>query len=395
MARDNRLARLLLWVIYWIVVFLVWVMFWSTWSMGVGWSQNQQVVFQGAYQRNFVVTDCSNATPIVVTVQDPTTFNSNDELIFRNMEFMPLDNASLVTIREVEGNTACNVVDQAINVLTPTTFELTGVAGNGAYTEGGIGSSDTISDDIPSVVMPNVGQGGHLISVEFPNENADVSNIQVRIEASDTCPDPPFCANGDWRPISVDIVNAQTPFATGNGRINMVRANGAWRAIRINSLAATPGGETMRVDYTGFIFPIGSVTCTAGITGFCEVTTPFGGGGDLRATFVLCLETPCTVDTNLTNRWLFTDLVHFDTCFAQAKTAPVGADMIFDINFNGTTSIFNPANRLTIPDGANIAPHITEFVVTGGRADDFLTIDIDQVGSGTAGQDVTVVCTLQ
>lgn len=373
------------------------------WIIAVGilfahlaYGQSPQVVFQSAYQRNFVVTNCSNANPIVVTVQNPATFNADNEITFRAMQFMPLDAGSLVTISGVTGNTACNVTNNAITVITPTTFSLTGAVGNGAYVSGGIGVSDTISDDIPSVVLPNESQGGSLISVEFPLAVADVDPIQVRIEASDTCPDPPFCAGGDWRPISADVIVANVETPSGTGRFNMVRANGSWRAFRVNSLAVTPGNAPMRVDYTGMPFPIGEIICTLGPSGFCELLPPFGGGGQAaRATFAVCLGSPCTVDANITNRVIITGPVSFATCFAQAKTAPTGADLVFDVLLNGTTSIFVPGGNPRIAAGQNIAPNVQTFAVPSATINEFLTFNITQIGSGDAGQDVTVVCTYQ
>jgi hypothetical protein len=359
-------------------------------------AQSPEVVFQSAYQRNFQVTDCSNANPIVVTVKDPATFNANDQLTFRNMQFMPLDAGSLVTISGVKGNTACNVTNNAITVLTATTFSLTAVAGNGAYVNGGIGVSDTISDAIPSVVLPNSSQGGSLISVEFPLAVADVSPVQVRIEASDTCPDPPFCASGDWRPISVDVIVANVETPSGVGRFNMVRANGSWRAFRVNSLVATPASAPMRVDYTGMPFPIGEIVCTLGPSGFCELLPPFGGQGQAaRATFAVCLGTPCTVSSNITNRVIVTGPISLATCFAQSKTAPTGDDLVFDVLHNGVTSIFVPGGNLRITAGQNVAANVQTFADGTATINDFYTLDITQVGSGTAGQDVTVVCTYQ
>lgn len=236
----------------------------SAWLLGPDLSpaQSPTVVFQSAYQRGFAVTDCSNANPIVVTIQAPA---SNEAL-----SFIPLDNGSLVTITGVQGNTNCNVTDAVINVLTAVTFELTGVAGNGAYTRGGIGTTDTLSDDLPSIPMTNMGQGGHLISVEFPSAMATVTPVQVRIEAADTCPDPPFCAMGDWRPISDDVTEVVD---VGGTYYQFMKANGTWRAIRVNSLAATPGGEPMRVDYTGMPFPVGGVVF---LGDRFELITPWG-----------------------------------------------------------------------------------------------------------------------
>lgn len=76
--------------------------------------------------------------------------------------------------------------------------------------------------------------------------------------------------------------------------------------------------------------------------------------------------------------------------YANVKTAPSGAAIIVDININGT-SIWNttPANRLTIADAATSGTQ-TSFDTTALSEGDILTIDIDQVGSTTAGSDLTV-----
>jgi hypothetical protein len=71
-------------------------------------------------------------------------------------------------------------------------------------------------------------------------------------------------------------------------------------------------------------------------------------------------------------------------------TAPAGANIIVDVNKNGTTIYTTQGNRPTVADGANAggpgtAPDIATLV-----AGDYLTVDIDQVGSGTAGADLTV-----
>jgi hypothetical protein len=71
-------------------------------------------------------------------------------------------------------------------------------------------------------------------------------------------------------------------------------------------------------------------------------------------------------------------------------TAPTGASLILDVNKNGTTIYTNQANRPTIAASANAggpgaAPDVTTLV-----AGDYLTVDIDQIGSSIAGSDLTV-----
>lgn len=72
-------------------------------------------------------------------------------------------------------------------------------------------------------------------------------------------------------------------------------------------------------------------------------------------------------------------------------TAPVGAALLVDVNKNGTTVFTTQANRPAIADGATsggpgAAPNVTQVV-----AGDLITIDVDQVGSGTAGSNLVVV----
>jgi len=79
---------------------------------------------------------------------------------------------------------------------------------------------------------------------------------------------------------------------------------------------------------------------------------------------------------------------------ARADTAPVGAAMIVDVNKNGTTLFTTQGNRPTIADGGNNST-TTLPDVTAVAAGDRITYDVDQVGSGTAGADVSVVVAIK
>jgi len=81
--------------------------------------------------------------------------------------------------------------------------------------------------------------------------------------------------------------------------------------------------------------------------------------------------------------------------YARAKTGPGGADLVFDINKNGTSIWANrQGNRLKIASGSNSGSQVL-FDTTLLNKNDTLSIDIDQVGSSTAGKDVTVKLTIQ
>lgn len=72
-------------------------------------------------------------------------------------------------------------------------------------------------------------------------------------------------------------------------------------------------------------------------------------------------------------------------------TAPTGASIIIDVNKNGTTIYSTQANRPTIAASANAGGPGSAPDVTSLAAGDYLTVDIDQVGSTVAGSDLTVV----
>jgi hypothetical protein len=81
---------------------------------------------------------------------------------------------------------------------------------------------------------------------------------------------------------------------------------------------------------------------------------------------------------------------------AVCKTAPVGSALIFDIDKSSNTgtswtSIWasTPANKIQLADGAKSGTQ-TSFDTTTFSAGDVFRINVDQIGSGTAGSDCTV-----
>lgn len=72
-------------------------------------------------------------------------------------------------------------------------------------------------------------------------------------------------------------------------------------------------------------------------------------------------------------------------------TAPVDASLIVDINKNGTTIFTTQGNRPTITTGNTDSGAITAPDVTALANGDYLSVDIDQVGSTTPGKNLVVV----
>ena len=74
---------------------------------------------------------------------------------------------------------------------------------------------------------------------------------------------------------------------------------------------------------------------------------------------------------------------------ASVGTAPVGASILVDVNKNGVTIFTTQSNRPTIP-AAGTTDDANAIDVPAVSAGEFLTVDIDQVGSTTPGSDLTV-----
>ena len=75
--------------------------------------------------------------------------------------------------------------------------------------------------------------------------------------------------------------------------------------------------------------------------------------------------------------------------YAYSRTAPTGQSIIIDINKNGSTIWSTQANRLAISAGQNSGTQ-TAFNTTALVESDRLDLDIDQIGSGTVGANLTV-----
>lgn len=79
---------------------------------------------------------------------------------------------------------------------------------------------------------------------------------------------------------------------------------------------------------------------------------------------------------------------------AYVDTAPTGANLICDVNLNGTTIWATQANRVTITAGSSSGSQ-TSFDTTAVAEGDLITLDIDQVGSTISGSDLSVIVVIK
>lgn len=116
-------------------------------------------------------------------------------------------------------------------------------------------------------------------------------------------------------------------------------------------------------------------------------------GGDIYTTPCFAVVGACSTGTNKAPSIIAPCTLTIVKVKLYARTAPVGAALIVDVNKDGTTIFTTQGNRPSIADGANTGDSGTPDVTTLSEGDR-LDVDIDQVGSGTAGSDLTieVVC---
>ncbi len=88
-------------------------------------------------------------------------------------------------------------------------------------------------------------------------------------------------------------------------------------------------------------------------------------------------------------RWYFNNSYTISNILASVGVAPTGASVIFDVNKNGTTIFTNQANRPTIT-ASNFYDFSNTPDVTSLTTNDYLTVDVDQIGSTIAGTDAVI-----
>lgn len=110
----------------------------------------------------------------------------------------------------------------------------------------------------------------------------------------------------------------------------------------------------------------------------------------LTGQFVFTVPGELSVDTNVTLELFAAGTLTITEVYASVKTAPTGASLIIDVNKGGTTIFTTQANRPTIAAGATSDTSGTPDVTSLAK-NDKLTIDVDQIGSGDPGEDLTVM----
>lgn len=106
--------------------------------------------------------------------------------------------------------------------------------------------------------------------------------------------------------------------------------------------------------------------------------------------YVLRVAGTLSVATDVADYLLLSRKAIIDEVHAHVGTAPTGQALIVDVNDDGTTIFTTQGNRPQIAASANDDTSGTPDGGTAVAAGSVITVDVDQVGSGTAGADLYV-----
>lgn len=109
----------------------------------------------------------------------------------------------------------------------------------------------------------------------------------------------------------------------------------------------------------------------------------------VRATLVYCVAGDLTVANDVAPSLSPWSDVTIREVMLLVKTAPTGSSIIVDVNVGGTTVFTDQDNRPVIAVGETTGVSYTIDAPSLSK-DGIITVDVDQIGSSTAGADLTV-----
>ncbi len=244
-----------------------------------------------------------------------------------------------------------------------------------------------------------------LSSVTVLNNRTDTQTVFIATGAT---------TNGSTKTINLGTggvsgsTTSLTIFASGSGRTQNMSVYGGitiWDTLGSTSVVLTQAGAA---TFSG------KVTTPASTTSATSLNIPHGtepsapNNGDVWTTTNGAYTRISSVTKSLTEiaipfyqagtlttgtgkaRFYIEKTSRVVSVRASCSTAPTGDSVIVDVNKNGTTIFTTQGNRPTIAASGNTSGSVTNMDVTSLAAGDYITIDIDQIGSTAAGADLTV-----
>jgi len=255
--------------------------------------------------------------------------------------------------------------------------------------------SDSTTTGVTIGTAPGSGQRNDLVVLKVRDSNAGVGSdddaiFQVIAGTPSGSPVDPAVPDS-----AIVLARVRVPAATGsitNSLIDDLRveANGTFNTVPDNSVTSAKivNGAIVNADINASA-AIGLAKLATGALPSGIVVSPAN-----FANSIIPSEAVFTIPGTLTTgskavRYYFESARTVANVVASVSVAPTGANVIFDVNKNGTTIFTTQGNRPTITTSTftdlSSVPDTTSF--TSG---DYITVDVDQIGSTIPGSDAVI-----
>lgn len=184
------------------------------------------------------------------------------------------------------------------------------------------------------------------------------------------------CRNGNGQ---------RTGYANENGELRVIASANNTVPFRVKQRSGSQSGnltEWTTIDYPG----PGDILARVDAQGRVRA------GNTMMAPWIFSLP-PGQVTTGAGRAVIWNDSgvsLRIRNVRATVGVAPTGADLVVDVNRNGSSIFDSAGDQPTIPDGSTTSGKNTAMATVTLNDGDRVTIDVDQVGSSTPGEDLVV-----
>lgn len=261
--------------------------------------------------------------------------------------------------------------------LTNSQITINGTAvslGGSITVSGGSGGGVTITYDTTAPISPAVKDIWIDANTGIEYTYVADANTSQWVEFGPTGQTGPTGATGPSGGVFATTVSSTAPTSPAQNDIWIDSTTGIYYTY------ISDGTSSQWVEFSyggiGIQGPTGPTSTTPGPRG--QSTIPYARQGALTV-------------TNGVSRFYFPYSATILGISAAINTPAIGANIIIDVKKNGTTIFTTSANKPTIIAGAYAtASEVTNMDITSIATGDYVTIDINQIGTTTAGSDLTV-----
>jgi hypothetical protein len=272
-----------------------------------------------------------------------------------------------------------NVLNDYLSVVLDTGGTLkSNTVGTSQISNGAVGATQA---NLPSLA------GAILLSGTFANRPLAATSAGFYYFATDVSSGTIYQSDGSsWTQVTAGVTHAANHASGGSDPVSPSSIGGIATSI------VTTKGDLIVATANNTVVRHGAGS-NGQITLYDSTQTDGLRSVDLAIVNTFFMANTLTVKTGVSRQY-FEAAYTVTNVRASVGTAPTGASVICDVNKNGTTIYSTQGNRPTITVSTNTATANSPDV-TSIAAGDYLTVDVDQIGSTVAGADLTVSVTLR